>query len=134
MDGCDQPPTAGNDRQERKAPRGQTHCKKKEITELLRLLVFEFRVISYEYFCDNLQPYELAVLIDGLPYLDRNTWEQTRVKVFSTASMFSKQKPRLTDIMQFAWDEEKANTELPKEITETEINDLRQQAKQFERF
>ena len=98
-------------------------------------MVFEFHVISYEYFCDRLQPYELAVLIDGLPYLDRNEWEQTRIRVFSTASMFSKHKPQLTDIMQFAWDERTArHTELPKEITETEINDLRQQAKQFERI
>lgn len=48
--------------------------------------------------------------------------------------MFSKHKPQLTDIMQFAWDEKTANTELPKEITETEINDLRKQAKQFERI
>ena len=102
------------------------------MTELLRLLVFQFHIVSYEYFCDTLQPYELALLIEGLPYLDRNEWEQTRIRVFSTASMFSNHKPQLTDIMQFAWDKKQA-VEMPKEITEEEINDLRQQAKQFER-
>lgn len=100
------------------------------MTELLRLLVFEFRIVTYEYFCDTLQPYELALLIEGIPYLDRNQWEQTRIRTFTTASMFAKQKPQITDVMRFAWDDKK--NELPKEITDNEIDDLRRQARQFE--
>lgn len=103
------------------------------MTELLRLLVYEFRMVSYDYFCDQMQPYEVANLIDCIPYTDRPQWEQTRLKIFSTASMFSKGSMTVKDIMQFPWEsDDGAETEpMTQEITGGDIERLKQQAKLF---
>lgn len=95
------------------------------------MLVFEFRIVDYVYFLDRMQPYELTNIIEALPYIDRNQWEQTRLKIFSTASMFSKSNLTVTDIMRFKWDEE--NDEPKQDITQTDIDRLKQQAKLFEK-
>lgn len=96
----------------------------------MRLLVFEFRMVDYVYFLDRMQPYELTNVIEALPYIDRNQWEQTRLKIFSTASMFSKNQLSVTDIMRFKWDEEQGEPQT--DITQTDIDRLKQQAKLFE--
>ena len=95
------------------------------------MLVFEFRVVDYLYFLDRMQPYEITNIIEAIPYVDRNQWEQTRLKIFSTASMFSKSNLTVTDIMRFKWDEEK--DEPKTEIQQTDIDRLKQQAKLFEK-
>ena len=77
----------------------------------MRVLVFEFRMIPYEYFLDSLQPYEVQNLLEAIPYADRPQWEQTRLKIFSTASMFSKSQLSVRDIMQFPWESEPDNPE-----------------------
>ena len=93
------------------------------------MLVFEFRVVDYVYFLDRMQPYEITDIIEALPYADRNQWEQTRLKIFSTASMFSKSNLSVTDIMKFKWDED---DEPQQDITQTDIDRLKQQAKLFQ--
>lgn len=95
------------------------------------MLVFEFRVVSYDYFLNELQPYEITNIIEALPYIDRNQWEQTRLKIFSTASMFSKNQLTVTDIMRFKWDEEQGEPQ--QDITQTDIDRLKEQAKLFEK-
>ena len=96
----------------------------------MRMLVFEFRVVSYDYFLNELQPWEITNIIEAIPYADRNQWEQTRLKIFSTASMFSKNQLTVTDIMRFKWDEEQGEPQT--DITQTDIDRLKQQAKLFE--
>lgn len=86
------------------------------MSELLRLLVVEYHIVSYGYFLDHLQPYELPALLEAIPYADRAAWEQTRLKIFSTASMFSKKELTVKDIMQFPWDgNEQQQTQAPNE-------------------
>lgn len=97
----------------------------------MRMLVFEFRVVSYDYFLNELQPWEITNIIEAIPYADRNQWEQTRLKIFSTASMFSKNQLTVTDIMRFKWDEEQGEPQT--DITQTDIDRLKQQAKLFEK-
>lgn len=96
----------------------------------MRLLVFGYKVVSYEYFCEELQPYELYNIVGGLGYTDINLWESTRIKVFSTASMFSKKEMKLKDIIKFPWDEE-TETEPP---TESEINKVKNNVKLMEKI
>lgn len=76
-------------------------------------MVVEYKIISYEYFLDRLQPYELTALLESIPYADRATWEQTRLRIFSTASMFSKREIKVQDIMRFAWDKHDEAQEAP---------------------
>lgn len=94
------------------------------------MLVFEFRAVDYVYFLDRMQPWEITNIIEAIPYADRNQWEQTRLKIFSTASMFSKSNLTVTDIMRFKWDEEQ---EPQTDITQTDIDRLKEQAKLFEK-
>lgn len=82
---------------------------------------------------DKMQEHEIPLLVQGIPQADRPQWEQCRLRTYATASMFSKKTLRLTDIMQFAWDEKADKPELPKEITQSEIESLKQQAKLFEK-
>ena len=97
----------------------------------MRLLVFEFRMVDYVYFLDRMQPYELTNIFEAIPYVDRTLWEQCRLKIFSTASMFSKNNLSVTDIMRFKWDDETEETH-ETEITQNDIERLKQQAKLFE--
>lgn len=96
-------------------------------------MVYQFRMVSYDYFCDVMQPYEVANMIDCIPYTDRPQWEMTRLKIFSTASMFSKGSLTVRDIMCFPWEsEDEAEDEKPtQEITGGEIERLKEQAKLF---
>ena len=101
------------------------------MTELLNALVFGYRLVSYEYFLDHLQEYEIPLLVQGIPQADRPQWEMCRLRTFATASMFSKKNLKLTDIMQFAWE-----TDRKKQIQAPETgkrNELKAIAKQFER-
>jgi len=94
------------------------------------MLVFEFRMVEYSYFLDVMQPYELTNIFEAIPFADRTLWEQTRLKIFSTASMFSKSDLSVTDILKFKWDEEAP--EVQTDITQTDIDRLKEQAKLFE--
>ena len=96
------------------------------------MLVFEFRLVDYNYFLDVMQPYELTNIFEFIPYADRNQWEQCRLKIFSTASMFSKGNLTVQDIMQFPWDAERKE-ETTQEITGGDIERLKRQVKLFEK-
>ena len=98
------------------------------MTELLNALVFGYRLVSYEYFLDHLQEYEIPLLVQGIPQADRPQWEMCRLRTFATASMFSKKNLKLTDIMQFAWDEVK-DVKAPSKAKRDELKAI---AKHFE--
>lgn len=76
-----------------------------------------------------MQQYEAKLIIDNLKYLDRTSWEQTRLRIFSTASMFSKGGMRLQDIMEFPWEKEGATTD----ITNSERDRLKARAEELAR-
>lgn len=95
------------------------------------MLVVGYRLITHTYFLDELQPYELDLLVQSIPFADRNAWEQTRLKIYTTASMFSKRKLTIKDVMSFPW--EKETDEQPEtEITTDELTTLQQYSKTIE--
>lgn len=55
---------------------------------------------------------ECLWILRNLEYMDKNLWEATRMRIFSTASMFSKGQLKMADIMKFPWDKE-VNEEEP---------------------
>ena len=72
-----------------------------------------------------MQEYEVNTIIDNLPYMDRNSWEQHRFLAYTNIQINSKKKLSPTDIMKFAWDsEEDVNT-----ISKEEIERLRSKSK-----
>lgn len=75
--------------------------------------------------------YELGPISDGLSGCDRALWEQTRLKIYSTASMFSKNKIDIKDIMTFPW--EQTEEEPVTEMTNTDKERLSKRAEMIAR-
>lgn len=73
-----------------------------------------------------MQTYEVNTIIENIPYLDRNLWEQTRFLAYVNVQINSKKQYNPTDILKFAWD-----TELNKEIHNSDIERLREKSKQI---
>lgn len=74
-----------------------------------------------------MQEYEVNTIIENLPYLDRNSWEQHRFQIYSSVQMNSKKKISPTDIMQFAWDNSNEETS----ITSKDIERLKNKSKEI---
>lgn len=85
--------------------------------------------MSVEYFMDKMQEYELATVIEYIPYMDVNSWEQTRQIMYVYTQSLSKKHLKLSDILHFKWDvEQKKDTD----ISNNDIERLRAQAKNIE--
>ena len=67
--------------------------------------------MSVEYFLDKMDVNECVWILRNLAYTDRNLWEATRLKMFATASMFSKGDLKLHDMMTFPWEDGKESEE-----------------------
>ena len=74
-----------------------------------------------------MQEYEVNTIIENLPYLDRNSWEQHRFQIYSSVQMNSKKKISPTDIMQFAWDNSNEETS----IASKDIERLKNKSKEI---
>jgi len=76
-----------------------------------------------------MQGYEVDPVLEGLQYTDRNQWEQTRLRIYATASMFSKQKMGVQDIMTFPWETD--TTEPDTNMTNTDKERLAKRAEEI---
>jgi hypothetical protein len=76
---------------------------------------------------DYMQEYEIRTIVDNIPFLDRNNWEQTRLSMYANAQMNTKKKLTVKDIVTFPWEKEveQHNTEISTE----DIKRLREKAK-----
>lgn len=86
----------------------------------------EYKVCSLDYFLDNMQPYELDAILDNIEYSVKVSWEQTRFIAWMQAQSFSTKKIKLTDLIQFGWDNIK-NTS----ISTDDIERLKNKAQQI---
>ena len=77
---------------------------------------------------DYMQEYEVRDILENIPYLDRNSWEQCRYKMFANVQMNSTKQIKATDLIKFPWDnitDEVADTT----ISDNEIERLKNKAK-----
>lgn len=98
--------------------------------ELFNVLVFQFRVVSVEYFMDTMTEWEINDIIENLPYLDRNMWEACRLKAWITIQANSTDDVAMQEVLKFKWDEESVETK-EIEISNEDIARLRERAKQI---
>lgn len=91
------------------------------------MLVVEHKVISYDYFMDRLQEYEVHLLIDYLPWCNKVDWEQTRMILWGVLSPYLKQKKTPDKILPLPTDNEKIEYEKDKPLQEDEIERMRAQ-------
>ena len=76
---------------------------------MFRVLCFEHRIVTIEYFMDEMELYEINTIIKDLKYTDRTTRELSRYEIYAIAQSNSSKKLKMTDIMELPWDEEGKN-------------------------
>ena len=95
-----------------------------------RLLCFEYKVISSEYFHDRLLLTELFDILDNIQYCDRSLWEALRINSFLAVQMNSKKKLKLTDIYRLPFDENETDEQLSKD----DFEQMQKQSKALEDY
>lgn len=96
---------------------------------MFQTLVVQFKLVSMEYFMDELQSWEVNDLLKCLKYADQASWEQTRWLMYVVAQVNSKKQLKLQDIMHFPWDSERVTTTISNE----DIKKLKAKAKRIEK-
>ena len=100
--------------------------------EYCKYLVIQFHVISYEYFCDCLQDYELAWLLQNMNYAYKEEWEQTRYKLYYSIAPYTKNKTKsIQEFFPLPTDKD-IKEEHDYEISDKQIESLKEKAKIIE--
>lgn len=84
------------------------------------------------YFLDRCTDWELNDMVDNIPYLDRNLWESTRLIAYVMAQVNSRKKLSFQDICTFKWDDSSEPEEKQVDISDDDINRLKELSKQWE--
>lgn len=89
--------------------------------------MFDYKIVTQNYFLDEMQSYEVPFLLENLSRIDRNGWEQTRLIVYAIGSLFAKKQKSITDFLKLPWDEvvESVETEKITEISNDDIERLK---------
>lgn len=78
---------------------------------------------------DKMEEWELLEFFDVLDYSEYISWEQTRLLLSCHADR--KKVKKLTDIIEFPWDNENGNIETQKRISNEDINRLKELSKVY---
>ena len=100
--------------------------------EYLKMLVIENHILSYEYFCDKLQEWELLWLLQNMNYAYKNEWQMVRYQLYYAIAPYT--KTRYNSIQEFfplSTDKEQKE-EHNTEITNDEIARLKKKAQSIE--
>ena len=101
--------------------------------EYCKYLVIETHIISYDYFCDKLQDWELLWLLQNMNYAYKNEWEMVRYQLLYAIAPYT--KTRYNSIQEFfplSTDKTDNKEEHNTEITNDEIARLKKKAKAME--
>lgn len=71
---------------------------------MFRVICFEYRVCTIEYFMDELEQWELNTIVENIQYLDRNQREIDRYKLYVSIQSNSKKKIKPEEVIRLPWD------------------------------
>ena len=74
------------------------------VTYYFRVLCFDYKVISVEYFLNEMTLSELPIILQQLQFTDRSLWETTRLQCLIYAQKNCRKKLTATDIFTLPWD------------------------------
>ena len=102
------------------------------VHEYCKYLVIVTHIISYDYFCDKLQDWELLWLLQNMNYAYKNEWEQTRYLLYFSIAPYT--KTRYNSIQEFfpLSTDKNQKEEHNTEITNDEIARLKKKAEAME--
>lgn len=93
------------------------------------MLVFEYKVVDYQYFMDEMKEYEINNIVENIKYTDKNKWESARLIAYVIAKANFKNIKKAQDFLPLPWDEsETTNTKKKAKntnITQAEIDRLK---------
>ena len=94
---------------------------------MLKKLVFIDKLVSYEYFMDEIKDYELQLLMDGSGFAYMISWEQTRMLMCSMLAPYQKKgkELKITDVLSFPWDNDPYHTG-DIEISNTQVDVMKE--------
>ena len=78
-----------------------------------------------------MQLWEIYFLIQEIPYVDKSSWEQTRILGLFICQKFVKKRLKLKDIFKLPFDDDYSEKH---DFTEEEIVQIKQQQKQIEDY
>lgn len=98
--------------------------------EMLKTLVFEYRVVSFEYFMEELSIFQAWKCLENTSFTDFTQRILIRYAIWSlyNSNAFAKNNMQVEDILPLPWDEEKNN----KNVTEAQVRDAESIAKSIE--
>lgn len=100
------------------------------VHEYLRLFVFRRRMVTYKYFMDEMQDWEISMLADSLSSAYREEWEMTRWMVYSIVQPHLKKGMRdkpMKDVLPLAFDDD-YEEDKQTEITNAQIEYLKKRS------
>lgn len=102
--------------------------------ELFKLLCFQYKVVSVEYFMDSLQEYEIEPIVQNIPFIEKGDWERTRFLAYCNIQKSSSKRISLQDLITFPWEKEESNTDQingnsNEPLSKENIQHLKEQAK-----
>ena len=103
------------------------------VHEYLKMLVITNHILSYEYFCDELQDWELVWLLKNQHYAYKNEWQMVRYQLYYAIAPYT--KTRYNSIEEFfplSTDKTDNKEEHNTEITNDEIARLKKKAQAME--
>lgn len=74
------------------------------VHEYLRILVFVNKLVSYEYFMDEIQEYELELLFENIGWTYKNEWEIARLESYCSLCAFGKPKKTMQEMIPLMTD------------------------------
>lgn len=80
---------------------------------------------------DDCHIWEINDIVDNIPYIDRNSWEQARLLAYIGAQVHSTKKLDIADIIQFKWD---GPNEKNTEISNNDIQRLKNKSEMLQKM
>ena len=91
--------------------------------------------MSYDYFMENLQPWEVNNILSNLKYADYTTWETSRFIAYLIAKANFKNIGKIKDFLPLEWDkdgeQEDDKPQLTQKITQDDVNRLKELAEKW---
>lgn len=98
------------------------------MTEMLKRLVIEHKLVDYQYFMDNMQLYEIILLDELIPFAERISYEQMRLLMWSNFKSTGCKVPKPEKLLPLTTDTE-TNIAETEYLNKQQIDVIKEQIK-----
>jgi len=95
------------------------------------MLVFTNKLVTYEYFMDELQDYELELLSDNIGWSYKNEWEIARLEAYCSLCSFGKPKRKMNEMFPLMTDDDNKYQFVDNKIDNNDYEKMKEQQKKI---